>query len=114
METQELEKMLEKLKSVDLQRWKYQYEPAYSRNFLSVETDGLRFSIVKNSDSGYELYIENAEERMTNNCFIDYKFDKKSKNQLKLINEFYEKTLTSLKEHKHKTIKEKFDDFLKE
>ncbi len=112
METQELEKLLEKLKNVDIQRWRYAYEPAFSRDFLFIETNGLRFSITKN-DFGYTMYIENVEDKLSNTCgLVDHIFDKKNKPQRELIGKFYEKTLESLRGYKEKEIKEKLNTFL--
>lgn len=113
METKELEKLIKKLGEIDIQRWEYQYEREYSRNFLSVYIDNLKFSMAKLS-SAYELYIESAEEEITNLCFINYVFDNKKKTQKEMLGKFYEQTLTSLKEHKQKIIKERLDEFLKD
>lgn len=114
METPELEKIIKKLEEVDIYRWKYVYEPSFSRYFLFVETNGLRFSIAKGSFE-YSMFIENVEDEISNNWgLIKHTFDKKNKPQRELLDKFYEKKLASLKEYKEKEIKEKFNSFLSE
>lgn len=121
METPELEKIIKKLESLDISRWKYTYEPSFSDSFLIVETNGLRFSIKKRGSTGcmenslrYVVFIENAEDEITNNCCIEHIFDKKNKPQREMLKSFYNQTLTSLNKYKEKVIKEKLNDFVSE
>lgn len=114
MEKPPIEKIIEKLEKTDIQRWKLVYEPAFSKNFLFVETNGLRFSIEK-YDKSYSMYIENVEDRMTNNWgIITYTFDKKNKAQKAIFEKFYEQILESLREDKEKRALEKLDEFVSE
>jgi hypothetical protein len=121
MERPQLEKVIEKLKGLDIQRWKFIHEHVYSGDFLITETNGLRFSIFKRGSKGrmedtfrYSVFVEDAGDEITNNCFIEYTFDKKSKPQRELLDKFYEKTLAALKGYKEKEIKEKLDNFVSE
>lgn len=115
MEEPSLEKIIEKLKEVEIPRWKYVYEPAFSKNFLIVEISGLKFSIEKKSDGDkYFIYIETVDDKITNNYFIKHTFDKKNNSQKEMLKKFYETTLASLKEYKEKIIKERLDYFISE
>lgn len=119
METQELEKILEKLKGLDIQRWTYTHEHVFNGDFLITETNGLRLSIIKQGYKGrvddtlkYLMFIENAEDGINTLSFIEHSFDKKNKPQREMLDKFYEKTLAALKEYKEKEIKKKLNDFI--
>ncbi|MDP2906840.1 MAG: hypothetical protein Q8O03_02770 [Nanoarchaeota archaeon] len=121
MEKLPLEKIIERLEKLDIREWRYTYEAPFSGSFLIVETNGLRFSIAKRGFTRrmedtlkYSMFVEDAGDEITNDCFVEYIFDKKNKPQREILDKFYEKTLTSLKEYKEKTIKEKLNDFVLE
>lgn len=117
MEKQPLEKVLEKLEKLDIREWRYKYDSRANKNVLITETGGLRFIIKKEGYKenilSYLLHIGHIEPDFcsTDTC-IAYFYDKKNKPQRELLGNFYEKTLSSLKEGHKKKLEEKFEFFM--
>jgi len=114
MDKPPLEKVLEKLKSLDIQRWNHTEQVfticnVMGKSLLSIETEGLSFFILQGN--GYALTIRNTESKL---IYKDYIGDRNNKANKEMLKNFYETTLASLKEYRKKQLAEKLDSFISE
>lgn len=109
-ETLKLGKIIQKLEPLDIREW------TMHRYSMSIKVNGIEFYLKKESygthfKDNYLLLIKNVEDEPE---LIEYTSNCKNKTLGKMLEGFYEKTRTRLKEYKTKILEEKLDDFLKE
>ncbi len=114
METQELEKILEKLENLDIREWDKEYD-----NQLSTKTGGLRFYLTKggfkNRIDGDKIYYELTIRKTEKNAgCIEYSYNKKEKTLRDKLEKLYEKISSALKDSEDAETLRRLDEFVSE
>jgi len=109
-ETLKIEKIIQKLEPLDIREW------TMHRYGMSIKINGIEFYLKKVSYGAhfndiYLLSIKNIEDESE---LIEYTSSCKNKTLGKMLEGFYEKTRTRLKEYKTKMLEERLDTFLTE
>ncbi len=109
-ETLKVEKIIEKLEPLDIREW------TMHRYGMSIKFNGIEFYLKREHfgphfRDNYLLLIKNVEDEPE---LIEYTSNCKNKTLGKMLEGFYEKTHTRLKEYKTKILEEKLNNFLSE
>ena len=102
-ETLKLEKILIKLKALDIREWTIHN---YS---MSVKAGGIEFYLKRNSYEYYSLSARNIEDNID---LMEYNHNL-NKTLGRMIKAFYEETYDKILDYKEKMFKERLEDFLK-